>query len=42
MLTILYSNGTGFSAIDVGNFTATLIQAADGVFVSILSLDLLP
>ena len=27
------SNGTGFSAIDVGNFTATLIQAQDGVFL---------
>ena len=28
------SNGNGFAAIDVGNFTATLIQAADGEFVS--------
>ena len=27
------SDGTGFEAIDVGNFTASLIQAADGQFV---------
>ncbi|KAI0081943.1 subtilisin-like protease [Panus rudis PR-1116 ss-1] len=30
---LIYDNGTGFSAIDVGNFTATLIQQADGVFL---------
>ena len=35
---ILFSNGNGFSAIDTGNFTATLIQAADGVFVSFIVL----
>ena len=31
---ILFSNGSGFNAIDVGDFEATLIQAADGEFVS--------
>ncbi|KAK7692411.1 hypothetical protein QCA50_004036 [Cerrena zonata] len=31
---LIYDNGNGFSAIDVGNFTATLIQQADGVFLS--------
>jgi hypothetical protein len=31
------SNGSGFAAIDVGGFNATLIQAADGVFVSYYS-----
>ncbi|KAI0363362.1 subtilisin-like protease [Pilatotrama ljubarskyi] len=31
---LIYDNGSGFSAIDVGNFTtATLIQAADGSFL---------
>ncbi|CAL1706297.1 unnamed protein product [Somion occarium] len=30
---LIYDNGTGFTAIDVGNFTATLIQQADGVFL---------
>ena len=29
-----YSNGSGFVDIDVGNFTAVLIQSADGEFVS--------
>jgi hypothetical protein len=28
------SNGSGFYGIDVGNFTAALIQAVDGEFVS--------
>ncbi|KAI0358577.1 subtilisin-like protease [Trametes cingulata] len=31
---LIYDNGSGFDAIDVGNFTtATLIQAADGAFL---------
>lgn len=30
-----FSNGSGFSGIDVGDFVATLIQAADGEFVSV-------
>lgn len=29
-----YSNGSGFAGIDVGDFIATLIQSADGEFVS--------
>ncbi|KAH8107723.1 subtilisin-like protease [Cristinia sonorae] len=33
-LALIYDNGSGFSAISVGNFTATLIQAADGVFLA--------
>ncbi|KAF7797605.1 hypothetical protein EIP86_008805 [Pleurotus ostreatoroseus] len=33
-VSLIYDNGSGFEDIDVGNFTATLIQAADGVFVS--------
>ncbi len=28
-----FSNGNGFAGISVGNFAATLIQAADGEFV---------
>ncbi|THH29254.1 hypothetical protein EUX98_g4919 [Antrodiella citrinella] len=32
-LALIYDNGTGFSAIAVGNFTATSIQADDGVFL---------
>ncbi|KAI9067297.1 subtilisin-like protease [Trametes sanguinea] len=30
---LIYDNGSGFSDIDVGNFTATLIQEADGDFL---------
>ncbi len=30
-----YSDGSGFGVINVGNFVATLIQAADGEFVSL-------
>ncbi|KAH9929600.1 subtilisin-like protease [Epithele typhae] len=30
-VTLIYDNGNGFSAIAVGDFTAALIQAADGV-----------
>ncbi|KAL0956650.1 hypothetical protein HGRIS_002782 [Hohenbuehelia grisea] len=30
-IALIYDNGSGFSAIDVGQFTATLIQAQDGV-----------
>nr|CUX90926.1 serine peptidase S08 [Flammulina velutipes] len=29
----IYDNGNGFTAIDVGNYNATLIQAADGEFL---------
>ncbi|KAG7446685.1 pyrolysin [Guyanagaster necrorhizus] len=29
----IYDNGNGFAGISVGNFTATLIQAADGEFL---------
>ncbi|KAL0572698.1 hypothetical protein V5O48_009272 [Marasmius crinis-equi] len=32
-VTFIYDNGSGFAAVDVGNFTATLIQAADGEFL---------
>ncbi|KAF9264126.1 subtilisin-like protease [Marasmius fiardii PR-910] len=32
-LTFIYDNGSGFTAIDVGEFNATLIQAADGEFL---------
>ncbi|TCD66303.1 hypothetical protein EIP91_001549 [Steccherinum ochraceum] len=32
-VSLIYDNGSGFSAIDVGNFTSTLIQADDGVFL---------
>ncbi|KAF9264125.1 subtilisin-like protease [Marasmius fiardii PR-910] len=32
-LTFIYDNGNGFAAIDVGDFNATLIQAADGEFL---------
>ncbi|KAL4251464.1 Alkaline protease 1 [Abortiporus biennis] len=32
-VSIIYDNGTGFTAIDVGNFSATLIQQQDGVFL---------
>ncbi|KAI0823378.1 subtilisin-like protease [Trametes gibbosa] len=33
-IVLIYDNGSGFDAIDVGNFTtATLIQAADGAFL---------
>ncbi|CDO69143.1 hypothetical protein BN946_scf185042.g45 [Trametes cinnabarina] len=32
-VSLIYDNGSGFSAIDVGNFTATLIQEADGDFL---------
>ncbi|KAJ7072023.1 peptidase S8/S53 domain-containing protein [Mycena amicta] len=31
--TLIYDNGNGFAGIDVGNFTAVLIQAEDGVFL---------
>ncbi|KAL0572699.1 hypothetical protein V5O48_009273 [Marasmius crinis-equi] len=34
----VYDDGSGFSAIDVGNFTASLIQAADGEFFFELAL----
>ncbi|PFH53699.1 hypothetical protein AMATHDRAFT_187018 [Amanita thiersii Skay4041] len=30
---LIYDNGNGFDAIDVGDFTAALIQAADGEFL---------
>ncbi|KAI0645827.1 subtilisin-like protease [Trametes meyenii] len=30
---LIYDNGSGFSDIEAGNFTATLIQAADGAFL---------
>ncbi|KXN90796.1 Minor extracellular protease vpr [Leucoagaricus sp. SymC.cos] len=30
---LIYDNGSGFAPIDVGNFLATLIQAADGEFL---------
>ncbi|KAH9484870.1 Minor extracellular protease vpr [Psilocybe cubensis] len=30
---LIYDNGTGFAGISVGNFKATLIQAADGEFL---------
>ncbi|KAL4251463.1 Alkaline protease 1 [Abortiporus biennis] len=30
---LIYDNGNGFSAIDVGDFNATLIQQQDGVFL---------
>lgn len=30
----IYDNGSGFGAIDVGNFSAALIQAEDGVFMA--------
>ena len=29
-----YSNGNGFSYISAGNYTAAMIQASDGEFVS--------
>ncbi|KAG7086750.1 hypothetical protein E1B28_002682 [Marasmius oreades] len=32
-LTFIYDNGSGFASIDVGDFNATLIQAADGEFL---------
>ncbi|KAK7473132.1 hypothetical protein VKT23_001233 [Stygiomarasmius scandens] len=32
-LVFIYDNGSGFAAIDVGDFNATLIQAADGEFL---------
>ncbi|KAJ7902169.1 subtilisin-like protease [Mycena olivaceomarginata] len=32
--TLIYDNGSGFAAIDVGNFSAVLIQAEDGVFLA--------
>ncbi|KAJ6498971.1 pyrolysin [Mycena sanguinolenta] len=32
--TLIYDNGSGFTAIDVGNFSAVLIQAEDGVFLA--------
>lgn len=32
-IALIYDNGNGFSAINVGNFTASLIQAADGEFL---------
>ncbi|KAI0663397.1 subtilisin-like protease [Cubamyces menziesii] len=32
-VSLIYDNGSGFDEIDVGNFTATLIQEADGVFL---------
>ncbi|KAF5371300.1 hypothetical protein D9758_004263 [Tetrapyrgos nigripes] len=32
-LTLIYDNGSGFAAIDVGDFNATLIQADDGAFL---------
>ncbi|EJF57652.1 subtilisin-like protease [Dichomitus squalens LYAD-421 SS1] len=33
-VTLIYDNGNGFAGIEVGNFTAVLIQAADGVFLA--------
>ncbi|THG94885.1 hypothetical protein EW026_g6671 [Hermanssonia centrifuga] len=32
-VSLIYDNGTGFTAIDVGNFTSTLIQTDDGIFL---------
>ncbi|KAF8634300.1 hypothetical protein AX17_004252 [Amanita inopinata Kibby_2008] len=32
-LALIYDNGNGFSGISTGNFTAALIQAADGLFL---------
>ncbi|KAK7005815.1 subtilisin-like protease [Favolaschia claudopus] len=32
--TLIYDNGSGFGAITVGNFSAALIQADDGVFLA--------
>nr|VWP00760.1 Chitin synthase [Ganoderma boninense] len=32
-VTLIYDNGGGFAGIEVGNYTAVLIQAADGTFV---------
>ncbi|KAH9892693.1 subtilisin-like protease [Cubamyces lactineus] len=32
-VSLIYDNGSGFDEIDVGNFTATLIQEDDGVFL---------
>ncbi|KAJ7817766.1 subtilisin-like protease [Mycena olivaceomarginata] len=32
--TLIYDNGSGFAPIDVGNFSAVLIQAEDGVFLA--------
>ncbi|KAJ7268650.1 peptidase S8/S53 domain-containing protein [Mycena haematopus] len=32
--TLIYDNGNGFGAISVGNFSAVLIQAEDGVFLA--------
>ncbi|RPD78695.1 subtilisin-like protease [Lentinus tigrinus ALCF2SS1-7] len=36
-VSLIYDNGNGFSNIDVGNFTAVLIQAADGEFAHLSS-----
>ena len=35
-MNVHFSNGNGFAGIEVGNFTAVLIQAADGTFVRAL------
>ncbi|KAF8971231.1 subtilisin-like protease [Flammula alnicola] len=35
-VTFIYDNGNGFAGIAVGNFTAVLIQAPDGEFVSLV------
>ncbi|KAF8149470.1 pyrolysin [Crassisporium funariophilum] len=32
-VTLIYDNGNGFAGVDVGDFTAVLIQAADGEFL---------
>ncbi|KAJ6594234.1 subtilisin-like protease [Mycena capillaripes] len=32
--TLIYDNGSGFGAVDVGNFSAVLIQAEDGAFLA--------
>ncbi|KAI0744031.1 subtilisin-like protease [Daedaleopsis nitida] len=32
-VTLIYDNGNGFAGIEVGSFTAALIQAQDGVFL---------
>ena len=33
LISVYFSNGSGFEDIDVGNFTSALIQSDDGVFV---------
>ncbi|KAI0335098.1 subtilisin-like protease [Cubamyces sp. BRFM 1775] len=32
-VSLIYDNGSGFDEIDVGNFTSTLIQEEDGIFL---------